>query len=254
MRAKKIVSLFMVVAGVFSLFLSGCTAKQKIEEIPPCDIPMQTVRQNSKSDLVTFEYLLPNTWTSIPNQYFSTLNFDPEIYDTITTETDEDTLPYALIIDNYEHPGSSMSFVTEETQQVYKDLFTGNTKSYKEKLEKDMQYINEFIFYKHNYEQVSNSSSSHDFIPKAQYITDYSVHYYNGTNGKIAIVKYTYDYNGNLYHTVDCIREDISYIVRGAYNDNLLISPGDIALWVADSLKVTENFRIQDGIIEKISI
>ncbi len=42
MRVKKSVSLFMVVVGVFLLF-SGCSVKPKTENIPPCDIPMQTV-------------------------------------------------------------------------------------------------------------------------------------------------------------------------------------------------------------------
>lgn len=243
----------MIVVGTFSFLFSGCGTNPKAEEIPLCDIPMQMVSQNSKSDLVTLEYLLPNSWTSIPNEYFSTLNFEPEIYDKITTETDGDILPYALIIDNYEYPGASMRLIAEEAQQVYQDLFIGNAEPYEEKLEADMQYLNEFIFYKHNYEQDSDSARNNKFIPKEKYITEYSVQYYNGTNGKIAVVKYTYDYNGITYHAVDCIRDDISYVVRGAYNDTLAISSGDIALWVADSLKVTENFCIQNGTIEKIS-
>lgn len=259
MKTKRTTAFLFAVIGVFLVCFSGCNTKPKAETIPPCDIPMQTVTQSSKGELITLEYVLPQGWEFVSKGYFSTLNFEPETYDNIpaTAEEDEELLPYVLIIDSYKYPGMSLASVKEEseqdTEQIYKDLFSGITDGYKEKLENDIKYINEVTFYKHNYEKNGDLAILQDFIPQEQYIKDYSVQYYNGTNGKIAVVKYTYEYNSILYQAVDCIRDDITYVVRGGFDNSLSLSSGDIALWVADSLKVTENFTIKDGSIEKIA-
>lgn len=52
---------------------------------------------------------------------------------------------------------------------------------------------------------------------------------------------------------IDCIREDIPYMVSGCFDSNLEISSGDVALWTANSLEADENFVAEDGWAKKKS-
>ena len=84
-----------------------------------------------------------------------------------------------------------------------------------------------------------------------EYLFDYECKYYSGKHGKIAAIKYSYNYGGKPRRFIECHREDIPYMVSGAFDDSLELSSGDIVLWVADSLKASEHFTIQDGTIKK---
>lgn len=52
---------------------------------------------------------------------------------------------------------------------------------------------------------------------------------------------------------IDCIREDIPYMVSGCFDSNLEISSGDVALWTANSLEADENFVAEDSWAKKKS-
>ena len=68
---------------------------------------------------------------------------------------------------------------------------------------------------------------------------------------KNAEVQYFYTYGGKKNHIIQCYLEDIPYLVTGAFDDSVDLSSGKIALWVADSLKVTEHFTVKDNKIQK---
>ena len=75
---------------------------------------------------------------------------------------------------------------------------------------------------------------------------DFEFELFKGTYGKIATVKYTVTYpeeHGSItQHVIRCYREDIPYMVTGAFGKDDSLSSGDIALWAANTLKVTEHF------------
>lgn len=100
------------------------------------------------------------------------------------------------------------------------DLFQGKTEAYE-------QHINKLM-------EKTNTKVDH-----------FQFQYYKGTYGTIAEVQYTYTYQGEPFHEIRCYREDIPYMVAGAFKDTNELSSGDIVPWVADSLKVTEHFQTQ---------
>lgn len=51
---------------------------------------------------------------------------------------------------------------------------------------------------------------------------------------------------------IDCIREDIPYMVSGCFDSNLEISSGYVALWTATSLEADEIFVAEDSGQRKI--
>ena len=61
------------------------------------------------------------------------------------------------------------------------------------------------------------------------------------------------DIQGEKYLMIDCIREDIPYMVSGCFDSNLEISSGGVALWTATSLEADENFVAEDGWAKKNS-
>lgn len=61
------------------------------------------------------------------------------------------------------------------------------------------------------------------------------------------------DIQGEKYLMIDCIREDIPYMVSDCFDSNLKISSGDVALWTANSLEADENFVAEDSWAKKNS-
>ena len=70
----------------------------------------------------------------------------------------------------------------------------------------------------------------------------YEYAYYSGTKGKIVEVKSTFTWYDTTYTIVEYYREGSDYGVFAGFADSEKLSPGDIALWVADSLEVEEHF------------
>ena len=52
---------------------------------------------------------------------------------------------------------------------------------------------------------------------------------------------------------IDCIREDIQYMVLDCFDSDLEISSGDVTLWTANALEADENFVAEDGWARKKS-
>ena len=70
----------------------------------------------------------------------------------------------------------------------------------------------------------------------------YEYAYYSGTKGKIVEVKSTFTWYDTTYTIVEYYREGSDYGVFAGFADSEELSPGDIALWIIDSLEVEEHF------------
>lgn len=224
----------LVTSIVFTLFvlLVGCQSNKKAVGNPP--VTMKTVTQNSKQDLATFEFQVPEGWASNPKYDLSVIAYPKEAVNK-KFEAEEDFLPYTVSIGNYYYSAIAIS---EKDKQMYKDLFAGKTSAYEEHMRQSFA----------NAASILNSNSSGQAnVPSV----DFKYEHYEGTYGKITEVQYSYVYDGKKTHIVQCFREDIPYLVTGALDDSVELSSGKIALWVANSLKVTEHFTIENGTIQK---
>lgn len=250
MNIRKWVSVALV-GSILMVLLAGCqTSDRSPVGKPPA--PMKSVTQNSEEDYATFEFQLPEGWTSGPQSYLTVAGCPKEAV-TRKFETMEDTLPFVVSISNYYHTGLKLS---EEDKEMYQDLFSGKTKSFEERINRSYTLSDDLgtpsgakDFFGLLLPEETNSSqtSSNANVPQK----DFEYHYYSGTNGKITEVRYSYSYNGKTVRIVQCYREDIPYLITGAADDSVDLSSGEIALWVADSLKVTEHFTEKDNRIEK---
>jgi hypothetical protein len=249
MNKKKLLSVALV--GIVLLFFwVGCQPNKSTLGEPP--VPMNTVTQNSDVDLVTFEFQLPKGWISAP-QYTLTVVGCPKDSIEKVFKAGEDVLPITIGIGNYYYSGLVLS---EKDKQMYKDLFAGKTNAYEERMKRpiasaadfDMpssfkDYLDPLLPKKDDSSQTSNAANT----PKI----DFQYRHYDGTNGKITEVQYSYTYNGKKTHIIQCYREDIPYLITGAFDDSVDLSSGKIAPWVASSLKVTEHFTIKDNVLQK---
>ncbi|QNK42208.1 hypothetical protein [Caproicibacter fermentans] len=230
---NKKMSLSIAFVGITLLFLmTGCQSSKSSVGNPP--VSMKTVTQNSKEDLATFEFRVPEGWTSGPEDNLAVIACPKDAVEK-KFETTEDSLPFTIGIANYYYPALAIS---EEDKQMYKDLFAGKTSAYEEHMKQSFS----------NAASMLNSESSNEVnTPKV----DFKYQHYNGTYGKITEVQYSYTYNGKKTNIIQCYREDIPYLITGAFDDSIGLSSGKIALWVADSLKVTEHFTVKDNVIQK---
>ncbi|WP_411676883.1 hypothetical protein [Caproicibacter sp.] len=231
MNRKKQLSITLM-ALTLLLLLVGCQTNKSTVGNPP--VSLKTITQNSKGDLVTFEFGVPGGWVSGP-QYNLSVVACPENAVEKKFETEEDSLPFMVGIGNYYYSGSALS---EKDKQMYKDLFAGKTSAYEEHMKQSFANAASML---------SSDSSSKVNPPKI----DSNYKHYDGTHGKITEVQYSYTYGGKKHHIIQCYREDIPYLVTGAFDDSVDLSSGKIALWVADSLKVTEHFTVKDNKIQK---
>lgn len=189
------------------LSFAGCS-KKTLGDSP---VPLETVTQNSRENRATFEFSLPSGWVSgSPYDYaIEAVN--------IKKYAGEEEPALRLGISNYRRVGWSFS---EEDEKRMDDLFQGKTEAYE-------QHINKLM-------EKTDTKVDH-----------FQFQYYKGTYGTIVEVQYTYTYQGEPFHEIRCYREDIPYMVTGAFKDSNELSSGDIVPWVADSLKVTEHFQAQ---------
>lgn len=243
---NRILSVLVIASTL--LLTVGCDNKNNIEQP---DIPMKTVSQNSKSDLATFEFEIPNDWISGPKYELSVIAA-PSKYESESFKDIKEELSNSIQIQNYDYDGLRFSKTNED---IYIDLFDGKTESYK-------NYLNQSFENAQN-SNLGNGESLFDFLqplvpdnnesentPK-QYIKDITCNHYQGKSGKITEVQYSFLYGDEEIRVIECYCQDIPYMVSGMFNDSMEISSGDIALWVAGSLKVTENFVIEDDVIKK---
>lgn len=174
----------------------------------------------------------------------------------VQTFSEEEQLSVLIEIDNYHYPKAEGN-ASEEEKQMYTDLFKGETSSYE-------KYIN-WIYMPRDFSSEQPTSffdfldllESNDFEDSqsaenpTQTVTDFQYEHYKGAHGNIIQVQFSYEYNDKTINMIKCFREDIPYVVTGAFDDSLELSSGDIALWVASSLKVTEHFIIKGTEMQK---
>lgn len=248
-RIEKIMKTKRVLSIVLCLVLAVCTAgcgDKKESDVPQPDMAMKTVSQNSKEDYVTFEFQLPEDWISGSTNQFSAVACPQSV-----AEKEFDTmeqLPYVVNIVNYSIQTDS------EMEQVYRDLFKGNPETYRNHINHppptiDNDSENSFLGYLNALAPEKNESAQPSYGDN--YISDFQYKLYQGKNGKIAEVQYKFQFEGKEYHTIECYREDIPYRVSGNFDDQVDLSSGELALWVADSLQTKEHFTLKDGNIEK---
>lgn len=210
---------------VIAFMISGC---QSTEPIGDCPVKLQSVTQDSRDSFVTFEFEIPEGWMAYQDSgYFTVIAFPKDKIEEIDPDEDYDMI---LGISNYNQIIGDFSF--HERIAATNELFKGNNQPFEE-------------FTKKNAGMMDKDITADDF----------EFELYKGRYGKIAAVKYTITYPEKYdiapYHIIRCYREDIPYVITGTFHDSNEISSGDIALWAADSLSVTEHFTIVDGVITK---
>ncbi len=261
MRNQRTTAVITVIIIILLFCFSGCSTQPKIESIPSCDIPMQEKEQQCSNYFVKFKFEVPENWISEDTGMFSFATASYEI-----SEKDVDNPEaWVLFIKSYRFSNYFGREYPAENQKIFNSLFNGDSETYKD-------FLNFAVA--RNCDSDSTSSSEEDsfefdvygFLVAAleeteitkpsteqQYISEYDCQIYSGNTGKIAAVKYTVDIKGKKYLMIDCIREDIPYMVSGCFDSNLEISSGDVALWTANSLEADENFVAEDGRAKKNS-
>ena len=222
---------------VLTLCITGCGDKKE-SDVPQPNMAMKTVTQNSNEDYVTFEFQLPEDWICVPNyQYELAVVAGPESAAGKTLGIMEQ-LPYKVDIGNYYYSYYSTGTpIPEDIKKMYDDLLSESPETYK-------AYINRPP-YTLNGDENSSPPYGND------YITDFQYQLHNGKNGKIAEVQYKLKLDNTQYHVIECYCEKLPYRVSGTFDNSLELSSGEVALWVADSLEITEHFTLKDGKIEK---
>ncbi|WP_411676903.1 hypothetical protein [Caproicibacter sp.] len=183
----------------------GCN-KQKLEPLGKCPVEMQTVTNKDQNVDATYTWSIPKGWDSVSLTSHSVEARFPGY--TYSSDLDAD-ISLMIGVRNYSDNHS------QEDIQQYKNLFEGKTEEYKNTIMKHFQ-------------EVGGNAS------------DFQFKVYKGTHGRIAEVKYTYEYQEKISNYVYCFREDIPYFAVGGLNSSNKLSSGDVLPWVMDSLQVIE--------------
>ena len=254
MKQRFLYSITIVIL-VFSLF--GCS----LNGIKKPDVETKKVTQNTYENYVTYDWEVPK---------------DCEVFETgtnsitclISSEKHKylpyQNSPYELLITHYLMP--NFIPVNDEYKQAYKDLFEGKYEGIKKLISDNIEYINigevmerypdiqfespESILDYFNI-LVDGFSSTPDIpLPDGWddivWVNDFEFNEYNGKNAKIIAVEYSFMFLDKTYRAINCYRDD-NYSVCGVFDEELELTSGDIALWVADNMKVTEHFKIEDN-------
>lgn len=274
---KKRISIFLCLS-LFLSFLWGCsqnivtetdsTAGLKPIGEPP--VSMKEVTQDDKDSWSTFHLQIPEDWVCVPDALSGIYAMSENSYNRFNEEIEQqlqgnnqswekyDFLEYdwerkaayfldhlSMFIDCTKLTGS------EEEKKVYDQLFQGNTDVFEESR---IEFLIQYQKLQNKLEDMDpdsqwNPSDIVDSIPevtpeeKAAFPKPtYEYAYYSGTKGKIVEVKSTFTWYDTTYTIVEYYREGSDYGVFAGFADSEKLSPGDIALWVADSLEVEEHF------------
>ena len=273
MKRKSITLLLL--ASFFASFLCSCSQNTETDSVaemktisePP--VAMKEVTQENYDGTITFRLKVPensicvsllagirvmseNTYTKFNEETEQQLQGNNQIwekYDFLQHDWERsaayflDSLP--MFVD------CTYLASSEEERENYDQLFQGNTDVFEERRIEFLIQYQKLLNMLEDMDPGSqwNPSDIADSIPevtpeeKAAFPKPtYEYAYYNGTKGKIVEVKGTYTWNDTTYTIVEYYREDIPYVVIGAFSDTEEFSSGDIALWIADSLKVEEHF------------
>ena len=83
-----------------------------------------------------------------------------------------------------------------------------------------------------------------------EWATDFTYSEYNGKNGKIIAIEYSCVIINKTYKAINCYRDD-DYSVCGVFDDETELSSGDLALWIADNIEVSEHYKLEDNVVKK---
>lgn len=253
--------LSAIISIVLMISLVGCQQNNTI--IKP-DIETKTVTENSEGDYITFSLDIPLNWKLYAQNYTSIACFSPDANE---TNAGEKISPYKLSIDNYIIP--SLMPIDDKYKQAYKDLFNDKYDGVKELICDNIEYINigkiMDSFPDVNFETpesimdyfnilVDGTSTPDVTMPESwndkKWATDFTFSEYNGKNGKIIAVEYSYVIIDKTYKAINCYRDD-DFSVCGAFDDDTDLSSGDLALWVADNMEITKHYKIEDNMIKQ---
>jgi hypothetical protein len=197
----------IILACTLLLFsIAGCN-KQNLESLGKCPVEMQTVTNKDSAIDTTYTLSIPRDWQS-SSPYRHAVEAIPPGYTDLSELNDDISL--TIGVRNY---SDDISHSSKDIQQ-YKDLFENKTEKYQENITKELQ----------------------DVGVKA---LNFQFKVYKGTHGRIAEVKYTYNYEGKDWNYIYCFREDIPYYAVGGFDDSKKFSSGEVIPWVADSLQVS---------------
>lgn len=218
----KLIAAFLVGATLMLPF-SGCQTNSLSEPT----VKMKTVTQNDDGDNATFEFEIPEDWVA---GTYSTLSLGtmPEAMYGNKDLTTADVCSYIVFIDEYYYMDYGI-YTTEEKQQLYKDLFAGKTETYEEYIKTKATIRGVF--------------GSLKLIKGDFQATNFEYKHHQGKDGKILEVRYSWVCENETVQTVRYYREDIPYVVTGAFSDSVELPSGEVAPWVVNSLKVTENYK-----------
>lgn len=254
----KILALMIVVGLMFSLF--GC---QNYNSIIKPDVTMKTVTQNSQIDLVTFTFDSPDNWTSVAVDKNSIICRSPSSDE--SEEYKNYISPKYVIISKY--ITNDILPVSDEYKQSYEDLFNNNHDGIEKIINDSIEYINISKYLEGCPDQQFDSDYSimdyFDILADPDNFSDYQIPdslrnkiwasdfeytVYQGKNSKIIAVEYSYVIDNKTHKGINCYRDD-NYSVCGAFDDSSNLSSGDVALWIASTLEVSEHYRLEDGVV-----
>lgn len=256
--------LSAIISIVLMISLVGCQQNNTI--IKP-DIETKTVTENSEGDYITFSLDIPSNWKVYAQNYTSIACFSPDANE---TNAGDKLSPYKLSIENYIIP--SLMPIADKYKQAYEDLFKGKYEGIEEIINDSIEYINigkvMESFPEQEFESpesimdffniLIDGSNTPDYtMPESWddkvWATDFTFSEYNGKNGKIFAVEYSYVIIDKTYKAINCYRDD-DFSVCGVFDDEVELSSGDLALWVADNMEITKHYKIEDNMIKQEGI
>ncbi len=253
--------LLTITSVILIISLFGCQQNNAI--IKP-DVDMKTVTQNSSDNYITFSFDVPSDWKVLAQDYTSIACFSPNANE---TNAGDKISPYKLSIENYIIP--SLMPIADNYKQAYKDLFKGKYEGIEEIINDSIEYINigkvMESFPEQKFESpeslmdffniLIDGSSTPDYtIPESwedkEWATNFVYKEYDGENGKIVAVEYSYVIIDKTYKAINCYRDD-DFSVCGVFDDDAELSSGDLALWVADNMEITKHYKIEDNMLKQ---
>lgn len=250
--------LSSIISILLMISLVGCQQNNAI--IKP-DAETKATTQNSQLDLLTFTFDLPSDWNAAVQDYVSIACFSPDANE---TNAGDEISPYKLNICNY---NSSLMKIADEYKQGYEDLFKGKYDGIEKIISDSIEYINISNYLdslpdgetgsNYSFADLLNILSDPDSFPDYEipdslrnktWASDFKYTEYQGKDNKIITVEYSYLVDDITHKAINCYRDD-NYSVCGAFDDNAELSSGDVALWVANTLEVSEHYKIDDGAV-----
>lgn len=247
---QKILAIILVTTIIIALF--GC----QHDIIPKPDTEIETITQNTEDDYITFTLEIPKNWNTFSSGFTSIICTPKE------AELLEETSPYLLRIESCLNP--SLVPVDNKTKQTFENLFNGDYEGIEKLISNSVEFINaEKVIESYPDAVFNNPESIMEYFnilidgintpdvgapenwDDKEWAYGFTYDKYNGKNGKIITVEYSMVFLDKTYKAISCYRDDY-YSVSGVFDNNDELSAGEIALWVADNMKVTEHYTFEN--------